>query len=216
MFWNLPLSPLTALVYLYAVSMKENAFYRLIREIAKTDSNRKPIDCNEKSRECVCLWLLQKPFEKSESFDPTGRKITIQIHKLFMCNEAGNWWLCKFYSKGFWPQKTPPKELAFIFVKYTNLFTGKDEHFLSFSFSVLWVLGKRDLGWNNPGKEIETANCFNWSHVKYQDPEAVCRTRHTLLGKIKPSVYTCSLEEDTAMKSSSSHRYRLLNKATQL
>jgi hypothetical protein len=29
-------------------------------------------------------------FAKSKSFDSAGRKIMLQIDKLFMCNEAGN------------------------------------------------------------------------------------------------------------------------------
>jgi hypothetical protein len=31
-----------------------------------------------------------EPFAKSKSLESTGRKITIKIHKLFMCNEGGN------------------------------------------------------------------------------------------------------------------------------
>ena len=117
-FWNRPLSPLTAPVSSYAVPVKgQSTLYRLIGETAATTATTN-ISSTVKSLGSVgAFGFCTGPFAKSESFDPTGRKITIQMHKLLICNEARNRWLCKFYSERFWPQKTPPKELASISVK---------------------------------------------------------------------------------------------------
>lgn len=124
-FWNLPLSPLTAPTSSYAVPVKEKStLYRLIGETAATTAAANTSSAM-KSLGNVCVFgFCMGPFAKSESFDPTGRKITVQIHKLLMCNEARNWWLCKFYSKKFWPQKTPPKELTFISRDSSNHLKG--------------------------------------------------------------------------------------------
>lgn len=69
---------------------EKSTLYRLIGETAATTATAN-VSYTVKSLGNVCAFgFCAGPFAKSESFDPTGRKITIQIHKLLMCNEARN------------------------------------------------------------------------------------------------------------------------------